>query len=144
MLAALALVQLDKVDQHQEIRIRHVAAYDAACAELAGITPIARDPRDVHAHHIYVVRIDPELAGADRNAYREALLAENIATSIHFLPLHQLTFYRELIPDQAPLPVAEEAGATVLSLPLSPAHSDEDIQDAVAALGRVHAAFTGA
>ena len=144
LLAALALVQLDKVDQHQEIRLRHVAAYDAACAELPGIAPIFRDPRDVHAHHIYVVRIDSELAGGDRNAYREALLAENIATSIHFLPLHELTFYRELIPDQAPLPVAEEAGATVLSLPLSPAHSDEDIQDAIAALGRVHAAFTGA
>jgi dTDP-4-amino-4,6-dideoxygalactose transaminase len=141
VLAALALVQLDKVGQHQEIRIRHVAAYDAACADLPGITPIARDPRDVHAHHIYVVRVDPELAGADRNAYREALLAENIATSIHFLPLHQLTFYRELIPDQAPLPVAERAGAEVLSLPLSPAHSDEDIEDAIAALRRVHSAF---
>ena len=98
----------------------------------------------MHAHHIYVVRIDPELAGGDRNAYREALLAENIATSIHFLPLHELTFYRELIPDQAPLPVAEEAGATVLSLPLSPAHSDEDIADAIDALRRVHAAFTDA
>ena len=86
------------------------------------------------------------LAGRDapRPHDRDALEQENISSSIHFLPLHQLTFYRELIPDQAPLPIAERAGAEVLSLPLSPAHSDEDVQDAVDALSRVHAGFTGA
>jgi dTDP-4-amino-4,6-dideoxygalactose transaminase len=144
LLAALALVQLDKIERHAEIRRRHVETYDAAVAELPGITPLERDPRDVHAHHIYVVRIDPELAGADRNAYREALERENIATSIHFLPLHRLTFYRELLPDQPPLPVAERAGDEVLSLPLSPAHTDADIEDAIDSLRRVHATFTGA
>jgi UDP-4-amino-4-deoxy-L-arabinose-oxoglutarate aminotransferase len=141
LLAAIALVQLDKVERHREIRRRHFEAYDDAVAELAGITPLVRDPRDVHAYHVYIVRIDPELAGADRNAYREALRAENIATSIHFLPLHRLTFYRERYPDQPPLPVAERLGDEVLSLPLSPAHSDGDVQDAVDALRRVHAAF---
>jgi len=143
LLAALALVQLDKIDEHAAIRRRHVEAYDAAIAELPGITPLARDQRDVHAFHIYVLRIDPEAAGADRNAYRDALLDENIATSIHFLPLHTLTFYRELLPDQRPLRVAEKAGEQVLSLPLSPAHTDEDVQDVVDALARVHAGFTG-
>jgi dTDP-4-amino-4,6-dideoxygalactose transaminase len=144
LLAALAIVQLEKIDRHAEIRRQHFEAYDAAIAELPGITPLERDPRDVHAYHIYVVRIDPELAGADRNAYRELLAAENIATSIHFLPLHELTYYRERFPDQPPLPVAERAGRQVLSLPLSPAHTDEDIQDAIDALRRVHASLTAA
>ena len=53
-----------------------------------------------------------------------------------------LSAYRERFPDQPALPVAERAGAEVLSLPLSPAHSDEDIVDAIDALRRVHAAFT--
>lgn len=144
LLAALALVQLEKVERHAEIRHRHVEAYDAAVADLPGITPLARDPRDVHALHIYVVRIDPGPAGADRSAYRDALAAENIATSIHFLPLHRLTFYRELLPGQPPLRVAERAGDEVLSLPLSPAHSEEDIADAIDALRRVHELFTSA
>ena len=39
--------------------------------------------------------------------------------------------------------VAERAGDEVLSLPLSPAHSDEDIADAIGALRRVHERFTG-
>ena len=142
LLAALALCQLDKIERHAEIRRRHVEAYDAAVADLPGITRLARDSRDVHAHHIYVIRIDAEAAGADRDAYQEALARENIATSIHFLPLHRLTFYRERFPDQPPLPVAERAGREVLSLPLSPAHTDEDIADATDALRRVHASFT--
>ena len=141
VLAAIALCQLDKIEAHAEIRRRHVGAYDAAVADLAGITPLARDPRDRHALHLYIVRIDPEDAGADRDAYQRALAEENIGTSIHFLPVHTLTYYRERFPDQPPLPVAEQAGREVLSLPLSPAHSDEDIADAVDALRRVHARF---
>jgi dTDP-4-amino-4,6-dideoxygalactose transaminase len=143
VLAAIALVQLDKVDRHREVRLRHVAAYDAAVAELNGIEPLARDPRDTHAHHLYIVRIDPERARATRDEYQQALVEERIGTSIHFLPVHRLSAYRERFPAQPALPVAEKAGAEVLSLPLSPAHSDEDIGDAIAALRRVHAAFTG-
>jgi dTDP-4-amino-4,6-dideoxygalactose transaminase len=143
VLATIALCQLDKVEQHGEIRRRQFAAYDEAVAELPGITPLTRDDRDVHALHLYVVRVDPETAGATRDEYQRALAEENIATSIHFLPVHKLTFYRERFPDQPALPVAERAGDEILSLPLSPAHSDDDIADAVAALRRVHDRFTG-
>lgn len=143
VLAAIALCQLDKIEHHAEIRRRQFAAYDAAVAELDGITPLARDDRDVHALHLYIVRIDPQAAGASRNDYMQALEDENIATSIHFLPVHTLSYYREQFPDQAPLPVAERAGDEILSLPLSPAHSDEDIADAIAALQRVHERFAG-
>ena len=97
----------------------------------------------MHALHLYVVRVDPEAAGATRDDYQRALGEENIATSIHFLPVHKLTFYRERFPEQPALPVAEHAGDEILSLPLSPAHSDDDIADAVAALRRVHERFTG-
>jgi dTDP-4-amino-4,6-dideoxygalactose transaminase len=137
VLAAIALCQLDKVEAHGDIRRRHAAMYDAALADLAGIEPLARDPRDVHALHLYVVRIDPDLAGGDRDAYQQALAAENIGTSIHFLPVHRLTYYRERFPDVS-LPVAEKAGREVLSLPFSPAHSDDDVADAIDALARVH------
>jgi dTDP-4-amino-4,6-dideoxygalactose transaminase len=141
VLAAIALCQLDKVERHREIRTRQFEAYDEAVAELEGIEPLARDERDTHAYHLYVVRVDAERAGGTRDEYQRLLADENIATSIHFLPVHQLTAYRERFPDQQPLPVAERAGTEVLSLPLSPAHSDEDIADVIAALNRVHAAL---
>jgi dTDP-4-amino-4,6-dideoxygalactose transaminase len=138
VLAAIALVQLGKLDAHRAIRERHVAAYDDAMALLPGLEPLARDERDTHALHLYVVRIDPDRAGGTRDEYAALLAAENIATSIHFLPVHTLTAYRELLAPPPSLPVAERAGSEILSLPLSPAHSDDDIADAIAALRRVH------
>jgi dTDP-4-amino-4,6-dideoxygalactose transaminase len=142
VLAAIALCQLDKVERHREIRRRQFALYDDAVADLDGITPLARDDRDVHALHLYIVRIDPERAGATRNEYQQALREENISTSIHFLPVHRLTYYRERFPEQPRLPIAERAGDEILSLPLSPAHTDDDIGDVIAALQRVHERFT--
>jgi dTDP-4-amino-4,6-dideoxygalactose transaminase len=141
VLASIALVQLAKVDRHRTIRERQFALYDEGLAELDGIEPLARDPRDVHALHLYVVRIDAERAGATRDEYQRALAEERIGTSIHFLPVHRLSWYRERFPDQPPLPVAERAGDEVLSLPLSPAHSDADVTDVIAALHRIHGRF---
>jgi dTDP-4-amino-4,6-dideoxygalactose transaminase len=89
------------------------------------------------------VRIDAERAGATRDEYQRALAEENIGTSVHFLPVHELSAYRDrLSPRQPPLPVTERAGRELLSLPLSPAHSANDIRDAVDALRRVHERFS--
>jgi UDP-4-amino-4-deoxy-L-arabinose-oxoglutarate aminotransferase len=138
VLAAIALVQLDKLAEHTAIRERQFALYDEGLAGLDGIEPLERDPRDTHALHLYVVRIDPERCGLTRDEVQRALAAERISTSIHFLPVHRLTWYRERFPGP-PLPVAERAGDEILSLPLSPAHSDADIADVIEALRRIHA-----
>ena len=143
VLAAIALVQLEKLEAHAGIRARQFALYDEGLAGLDGIEPLPRDERDTHALHLYVVRIDAGRAGATRDAYQRALATEEIATSIHFLPVHRLTWFRERYPDQPRLPVAERAGDEVLSLPLSPAHSDDDILDAIDAVRRVHARLAG-
>ena len=89
------------------------------------------------------MRIDAEPAPARPATPTSTRSADElIGTSIHFLPVHRLTWFRERYPDQPRLPVAERAGDEVLSLPLSPAHSDDDILDAVDAVRRVHARFT--
>jgi dTDP-4-amino-4,6-dideoxygalactose transaminase len=137
VLAAIALVQVDKLPQHTAIRERQFALYDEGLAGLDGIEPLARDPRDTHARHLYVVRIDAERFGLTRDEVQRALTAERISTSIHFLPVHRLTWYRERFPEQPSLPVAERAGDEILSLPLSPAHSDGDIADVLEALARI-------
>jgi dTDP-4-amino-4,6-dideoxygalactose transaminase len=142
VLAAIALVQLDKLERHGEIRRRQFALYDEAVGGLDGIAPLARDPRDTHAYHLYIVRIDAARAGATRDDYQRALAEEGISTSIHFLPVHTLRWYRERFPRQPSLPTAEQAGREVLSLPLSPAHPDAAIEAVIDALRRVHDRFT--
>ena len=137
VLAAIALVQLDKLPDHTARRRRQFELYDAGLADVDGIEPLARDPRDTHALHLYVVRIDAQRFGLTRDEVQRALTEERISTSIHFLPVHRLTWYRERFPEQPALPLAERAGDEILSLPLSPAHSEDDIGDVLEALHRI-------
>ena len=139
VLAAIALVQLDKLPAHTARRRRQFELYDHGLADVDGVEPLARDARDTHALHLYVIRIDAERFGATRDEVQRALAEERISTSIHFLPVHQLTWYRERFPEQPRLPVAERAGDEILSLPLSPAHSEEDVRDVIDAVRHIHA-----
>ena len=136
VLAAIALVQLDKLPEHTARRKRQFELYDEGLAPLDGLEPLERDPRDTHALHLYVVRVDAERFGLTRDEVQRALAEERISTSIHFLPVHRLTWYRKRFPGTA-LPVAEKAGDEILSLPLSPAHSEHDIADVIEALARI-------
>ncbi|HEY3614495.1 MAG TPA: DegT/DnrJ/EryC1/StrS family aminotransferase [Gaiellales bacterium] len=140
--AGVALGQLHRIDEHHERRVAQAGRYEEGLAELPGITPLGSrlEPSGVHGWHIYVVQIDAEEAGAGRDAYAEALGEEGIGTGLHFLPVHDLTYFRASHPTPS-LPVAERAGAQVLSLPLSPAHSLADIDDVVAAVRRLHAHY---
>jgi dTDP-4-amino-4,6-dideoxygalactose transaminase len=142
VLAAIALVQLDKVAGHRELRRGHVAVYDETVSALDGITPLVRDPRDRHAYHLYVVRIDADRAGGTRDDYQRLLREQGISTSVHFLAVHMLQWYREHLPQTQPLSVAERASREVLSLPLSAAHTPDDIRYVAAALAETHAHLT--
>ncbi len=141
--AGVALGQLHALEEHHARRVAQAERYDEGLAGLPGVTPLGRrlGPRGVHGWHIYVVRIARDEAGAGRDAYAEALGEEGIGTGLHFLPVHDLTYFRSAHPTP-PLPVAEAAGAEVLSLPLSPAHSLDDVDDVIAAVRRLHAHFT--
>jgi dTDP-4-amino-4,6-dideoxygalactose transaminase len=138
--AAAALPKLDRLDEFHAHRAALVARYDRGLAPLRGLEPVGRPAYGRHAHHLYVIRVDPALAGADRDTYAAALTAENISTGLHFLPVHTLSWYRRNLA-AASLPATELAGARVLSLPLAAAHSTADIDDAVAAVRKVHAAY---
>ena len=108
VLAAIALVQLDKLPAHTAARERQFALYDEGIAGLDGLEPLERDPRDTHARHLYVVRVQ-ESFGLTRDELQQALAAERISTSIHFLPVHRLTWYRERFPGPA-VPAGRRAG----------------------------------
>ena len=142
--AGVALGQLHRLDEHHARRTAQARRYDEGLRGLPGIEPAGRrlGPGAVHAEHLYVVRIDPDLAGGDRTAYAEALAEEGIGTGLHFLAAHRLTWYREHL-GPVSLPHTEAAAAQVLSLPLSPAHGPSDIDDAIEALRAVHGRLTG-
>jgi dTDP-4-amino-4,6-dideoxygalactose transaminase len=77
----------------------------------------------------------------DRNTFIEELKARNIGTSVHYLPVHMHPFYRDKYgykPEDCP--VAADAFTRMLTLPLHPGLSTEDVQDVVTAVRDIVAA----
>jgi dTDP-4-amino-4,6-dideoxygalactose transaminase len=129
--AAIGLHQLRRLDEMQKRRRAIVAMYDAALGKIAELeTPVPR-PHVESAWHIYLLR----LRTGSRDRLIEALRKRNIGTSVHFIPIHMHSYYRDryhLRADQ--FPIATREFERMLSLPLSPAHSDQDIGDVIEAV----------
>ena len=142
--AALGLVQLRRLDEFMDVRRRVCAVYDEELADVPGLrTPPRPWNDDVrHAHHLYIVEVDPEAYGCDRDDLLEALRAENIGAGIHYRAAHLHPYYRRTLalPDGA-LPETERLSERVLSLPLSASMSEDDAARVALAVRRLHAHF---
>jgi perosamine synthetase len=128
--AALGLAQLHRIEELTRQRIAN-AAY--LSRRLAGIvaTPTIR-PGCRHVYHQYTVRIP-----TGRDALARALGAAGIATGIHYpLPIHHQKLYRELGYHDS-LPIAEQASREVLSLPVHPALTPEELDRIASTLERL-------
>lgn len=133
--AAMGLVQLRRLDAMQERR-RHLAGLyadglgDVAALELPSTRPGVR-----HAHHLYPVRLREGRLDINRDRFVTELAQRNIGASVHFVPVHEYSYYRDKYGYQPEdFPVAHEASRRVLSLPLHPGLSDEDLADVIAAV----------
>lgn len=133
--AALGLQQLRRFDRMQARRQEIVQAYNAAfCSQPAFLIPITRS-HVTNAHHLYVLRLRPSELSIDRDQFIQELTARNIGSSVHFIPIHMHSYYRNRYgwqPDD--FPVAHAAFRNMISLPLSPAMSDQDVSDVIDAV----------
>ncbi|HYN70263.1 MAG TPA: DegT/DnrJ/EryC1/StrS family aminotransferase [Candidatus Eisenbacteria bacterium] len=155
--AAIGIVQLGRADELRLARERIAALYDERLRELGLEELVELPPRpaggDVHAWHLYMLRLRDGGAGdgaghggasdpvARRAQLIEALKADGIGTSVHFIPLHLHPYYRRTY-GYAPgdLPVAERQYGREISLPIYPDLLDEDVDRVARSLNR---ALTG-
>jgi perosamine synthetase len=134
---ALGLAQLGKLEGFLTRREAIAARYRAALGGLAGLTipAVAVDVR--HAWHLYPVLLDLERLSADRRTVFSALRAEGIGVNVHYIPVYWHPYYRGLGYEKGLCPRAEAAYERLLSLPMFPAMDDRDVDDVVAAVGKV-------
>lgn len=136
--AALGLHQLAKLEQFQKKREEIVALYDEAFKDMLEIeTPNTRSYVK-HAWHLYPILINPDLLKVDRGQFIDALRAENIGTSVHFIPLHLHPYYQEKFGlKRGNFPVTEEVYDRIISLPLYPKMTLDDARDVIEAVKKV-------
>jgi perosamine synthetase len=78
----------------------------------------------------------------DRARIFAALRAENIGVNVHYIPVHLHPFYRQRFgTGPGGCPVAEESYSRLLTLPVFPAMTDQDVADVVAAVHKVCSAY---
>jgi dTDP-4-amino-4,6-dideoxygalactose transaminase len=132
---ALGLWQLRKLERFQERRREVVAAYQAAFAgEDALELPVER-AWVKHAWHLYVLRLRPAALRIGRDRFIEELTARNIGSSVHFIPIHLHPYYRDKYGYRATaFPVAYDNFQRMISLPLNPRLSDQDVADVIEAV----------
>lgn len=135
LLAAVGIPQLKKSDEFRARRAAIARAFDRGLAGVPGVrTPVVADP-DGHAWHLYVIRIAQDELTIDRDAFIRLLTERGIGVSVHFIPLHHHSYYRDRY-GYAPgdLPVASEAFGQIVSLPIYPKMDDADVARVVQAV----------
>lgn len=135
---ALGMAQLHKLQDWVARRREIARRYDMAFAEIPAVQPLVIREGVLHAYHLYVIRLDISQLQATRADLFAALRAEGIGVNVHYVPVHLHPFYRERFATGPGLcPVAEAAYEEIISLPIFPQMSDEDIVDVVTAIGKV-------
>ena len=140
--ASLGLQQLKKLPGFQARRREVVERYNRAFSGMEEIQIPAERPGVESAWHLYVIRLNLETLNIDRNRFIEELKARNIGTSVHFIPVHLHPYYRDKYGYKpGDFPVAYENFQRIISLPLHPRLSDEDVEDVIEAVRDVVAKF---
>jgi UDP-4-amino-4-deoxy-L-arabinose-oxoglutarate aminotransferase len=137
--AALGVVQLARLDAFIQKRTLLARSYQTLLADVDEIRPVAEPVYAIrHAWHLFIVRLDTQRAGMDRNRFMTALKKKNIGTGIHFKAVHTQKYFREnfRLPEGA-LPATEWNSERLCSLPLFPDMTVEDVDSVVAAIKEV-------
>jgi dTDP-4-amino-4,6-dideoxygalactose transaminase len=126
--AAVGLAQLHKLDKFNQARIANADYFNS---HLRGVTTPHVPAGYRHVFHQYTVRA----LNGKRDALLDHLTKRQIGTGVYYpVPVHQQTFYTQQLGYDMRLPVTEQAAAEVLSLPVHPALSQQDLDTIVQAI----------
>lgn len=136
--AAMGCVQLTRIDEFVEKREALARRYDELLQGLPLILPPRPRQGDVHAWHIYAIRLQEGTGTLDTRArFIERLSEAGIGTSVHYIPLHRQPYWRDRYNlDPAAYPQADLAYHQLVSLPLYTKMSLSDVDRVVSAIRR--------
>lgn len=135
--AALGLSQLSKLDSFIKIRKKYVEIYNMEFGTLSEISI----PKQLHntfsSWHLYIIRLNTRLLKCNRKEVYEALQKENIGVNVHYIPVHLHPFYQKLGYEKGICPQAEKLYEEIITLPLFPKMTEDDVWDVINAVKKV-------
>ncbi len=134
--AAIGRDQMNYLEAFNARRTEIVNAYNNAFADLAAMTlPPPIEEGNIHAWHIYTPLLNLKELDFTRNEFMAKMKERNIGTAYHYQALHLFSAYKEITGlNKGDLPVAEDVSERIVSLPLFPKMTDNDVQDVIEAV----------
>jgi dTDP-4-amino-4,6-dideoxygalactose transaminase len=133
--ASIGLQQLKKMDSFQKRRHQIVNRYNVAFSECPCLKTPVEMPDVKSSWHLYVLRLNPETLKISRDQFIEEMKDRNIGTSVHFIPIHIHPYYQRKYGYQPEdFPIAYSNFQRMISLPLYPRMSDNDVNDVIEAV----------
>ncbi|MDI6751578.1 MAG: DegT/DnrJ/EryC1/StrS family aminotransferase [bacterium] len=130
--AALGLAQLKKIEEFWQTRKKYTQIYREAFEDIPQIQVLSERGDIRHSYHLFVIIVKTEELRADRDTIMNEIQREGVGIGIHFRAVHLHPYYRETFGfKKGMLPNAEYAGERVISLPLYPRMSKEDVQGVI-------------
>jgi dTDP-4-amino-4,6-dideoxygalactose transaminase len=141
--AALGMVQLRRLDEFNAARSRLADRFRRRLSSCEFLRLPAVRGEVQSSWHLYVIRLRLERLHIDRGEFIEELAKRGIGASVHFIPIHHHSFYREGFGFAAgDYPVTEKVFPEMISLPLYPLMTEDDVDrvaDAVVTIAEGHA-----
>ncbi len=133
MEAALGIGQLKRINEFTRKRLENAAFLTKEISKITGLVPPFVAPNVKHVFHQFTIRVKKEY-GLSRDELKAKLQEKGIGTGVHYpIPIHKQPLFKKLgYKDH--LPNAEKAAAEVLSLPVHPGLTKEDLRSIVGAL----------
>lgn len=135
--SALGISQMKRLDEFINRRRDIVKKYDTAFNEIKEITTPFEAEYSNSGWHLYVIRLKFDLLKTTRREIFEALQAENIGVNVHYIPVYYHPYYKELGYKKGLCPNAEKLYDEMITLPLFPKMTDQDVNDVITAVNKV-------
>jgi perosamine synthetase len=139
---ALGLSQLKKLPTALENRRRIASRYDNAFASVSAIQPLTIQKHVLHAYHLYSIQLVLQKLSSTRSEIFLTLRNEGLGVNVHYIPVHLHPFYRQRFGLKEGLcPVSEAAYKRLITLPLFPAMTDDDVVTVIATVKKIMEKF---
>ena len=136
--AALGLCQLRRLEWFIERREGICIKYDMAFSQMEEIITPYISPRVRSSRYIYPIQLREDRLSINRDKFITELKAENIGSSVHYIPVHLHPYYQKKFRySRGDYPVTESVYDRIVSLPLFPAMTDRDVNDVIHAVKKI-------
>lgn len=139
--AALITSQMSKLDKFVARRKEIVNRYNEAFSEIPEIIVQREIPESDTCRHLYIIRLDLDKLKCTRREFFDAMSAENVQCQIHYAPVYWFPYYQHLGYQMGSCPNAEEMYRGIMSVPLYPKLTDEDVEDVIHAVKKIVANY---